>query len=353
MSSVDGTASLSDEQLVLRITEAKERLGAKLTILGHHYQRDEVIQFADHRGDSLGLSRSAAAARDADYIVFCGVNFMAESAAVLCDPCQTVIQPVMEALCPMARMTTVEDASVAWSKLNALWPNQVVPLTYQNSTAALKAFVGQRGGAVCTSSNADRLFTWAFERGERILFMPDEHLGTNTALARGIPLEEIYVWDPLRPPETCELEGRRVIVWKGYCGVHTRFTPDDVRKARERHPDARVIVHPECPRQVVALSDDAGSTAGILDYVADAPTGSTVYVGTEYHLVERLNAEHPDVEVLPLRRSICGTMAMTRMSHLLAVLESILAREPRNVVSVDADTTRWARVALEKMLEAS
>lgn len=353
MTSIDQGATLSDEETARRITDAKARLGAKLTILGHHYQRDEVIQFADHRGDSLGLSRAAAAANEAEFIVFCGVHFMAESAAVLCDPHQTVIQPAMEALCPMARMATVDAAAAAWDALIALWPDQVVPLTYQNSTAALKAFVGQRGGAVCTSSNADRLYDWAFSRGERILFMPDEHLGTNTALKRGIPFEEIAVYDPLFPPEPEELANCRVIVWKGYCGVHTRFTPGDVAEARERHPNARVIVHPECPRQVVAVSDAAGSTAGILDYVAAASAGAIIYVGTEYNLVERLNREYRDRLVLPLRRSICRTMAMTRLSHLLAALEAILAGDPINVVSVDADTTRWARVALERMLEAS
>jgi len=342
---------LSDDEIVDAIWRAKETLGKRLTVLGHHYQRDEVIQFADYRGDSLGLSQQAASARDAEYIVFCGVTFMAETAAILCAPHQRVMQPVLEAFCPMARMANSRDAAVAWDALVPLFPGGVVPLTYQNSTADVKAFVGRRGGAVCTSSNAEALFRWAFARGEHILFMPDEFLGTNTARDMGIPREQIAVWDPSNPPAADVLSRARVTVWKGYCNVHHRMLPEDVDLMRAEHPGALVVVHPECRREVVEKADATGSTTGIIRFVERAPAGATVIVGTEASLVERLAHDHPDKTILPLVTSRCATMSMTTARDLWYILEGLLAGELRNVVTVEEETARWARVALDRMLE--
>lgn len=335
------------------IWQAKQRLGRELTILGHHYQSDQVIQFADFRGDSLDLSRRAAEAREARYIVFCGVHFMAESAAILCQPEQRVIQPVIEAYCPMAHMASVEDTAAAWAALNALWPNDLMPITYQNSTAAVKAWVGQRGGAVCTSANAETLLAWGWKHKGHILFLPDEHLGTNTALAMGVPSEQVGIWDPLNPHDPQTLSDCRIVVWKGFCNVHTCFTPDDVTAARQRYPGCRVIVHPECTHQVVALSDAAGSTTGIIHYVEQAPVGSTIIVGTEWHMVNRLSQQFTDRVVAPLKRSACKQMSMTTMPHLLYVLDQILQGNPQNVVTVETGTAHWARAALERMLKAN
>jgi len=344
---------MSETELVTAIQQAKQSLGRSVTILGHHYQRDEVIQFADYRGDSLELSRRAAQIEEARYIVFCGVHFMAETAAILCKPEQVVIQPVIEAMCPMAHMANVADAERAWEELSALWPGKLVPITYQNSTAALKAFVGRRGGAVCTSANASKLFKWAFQKGDHILFTPDEHLGTNTALAMGIPSEEIGIWDPLHPPKPESLARCRIVVWKGFCYVHTAFTPEEVDEVRRKYPGALIIVHPECVREVVAKADLAASTSGIVQAVERAPKGAVIAIGTEWHLVHRLQQEHPDKTVIPLHHSVCVNMAMTRMPHLLYVLEGLVQGEVRNVVSVDPETAQWARLALERMLEAS
>ncbi len=345
-------AGWSDEQMVTRIRAIKTQLGSDLTILGHHYQRDESIQFADYRGDSLGLSEQAAQT-SARHIVFCGVYFMAETAAILAKPSQMVVQPVMEAFCPMARMANAADAQVAWDALSSVWGESIVPITYQNSTAEVKAFVGRHGGAVCTSSNARQLFEWAFQRGEHILFMPDEHLGTNTALDMGIRPEQVAVWNPFQPADPQTLAAARVVVWRGFCHVHTHFTVGDVRAARSRYPGCTIVVHPECPRPVVVEADRYGSTTGIIRVVEQAPAGATIVVGTECHLVERLNNEHPDKLVVPLAASACNTMAMTRLPHVLNVLEHIVAGDVVNVVSVEPETAQWARRALERMLEAS
>lgn len=344
---------MTDVQVAEAIEAARRTLGNDLTILGHHYQRDDVIRHTDFRGDSLDLSRQAAEARDARYIVFCGVHFMAETAAILCAPEQTVVQPVLEALCPMAALANVPDTAAAWEALTALWGDDVTPITYQNSVAAVKAFVGQHGGAVCTSSNAARIFRWGLERSGHLLFLPDEHLGTNIALAMGIPPEEIGVWDYADAPDPASLAHCRVVVWKGYCYVHTTMTAEDVARARAQYPGAIVVVHPECPHEVVALADQAGSTRAIIEAVEAAPAGATIVVGTEWHLVNRLAHEHPDKRVVPLRRVGCKTMGMTSARDLLYALEAIIAGTPQNVVRVDADTAHWARVALERMLEAS
>ena len=344
---------LADDLVVERIWRAKETLGDALTILGHHYQRDEVIQFADHRGDSLGLSQRAAELEVTRTIVFCGVHFMAETAAILCKPDQTVIQPVLEALCPMARLANAAEIAHAWRALSFLWDGDLIPITYQNSIAEAKAFVGRHGGAVCTSSNARQLYDWAFARQGHLLFIPDEHLGTNTALAMGIPEDEIGIWDPADPPDPERLAQCRVVVWRGFCYVHTGFTVADVQAMRAAHPDALVVVHPECPKEVVALADSAGSTTGIIRFVEEAPAGSTIVVGTEWHLVNRLAHTYTDRTVLPLARRGCRTMGMTTMRHLLHMLDGIIEGQPRNIVRVAEETARWARVALDRMLEVS
>lgn len=350
MSGLEQASELPEAELYEAIWRIKRDLGRELVILGHHYQRDEVIQFADFRGDSLELSRRAASVADARYIVFCGVTFMAETAAMLCDANQRVIQPVLEATCPMADMATAQDAQVAWDTLTELYGPGLVPITYQNSTAEVKAFVGEHGGAVCTSSNARSVFDWALERGSHILFMPDEHLGTNTALDMGIAESEIGVWHPrnLLPPKA--FAAARVVVWRGFCSVHTRMTRADVERARKENPAALIIVHPECRRSVVERADASGSTAGIIAFVEQAPAGSTIYIGTEINLVNRLQQEHRDKTVLPLCPSRCATMSMTTPRDLLHILEGLQAGQVRNTVSVGEETKRWARIALDRML---
>ena len=334
------------------IQEAKDALGESLTILGHHYQRDEVIRFADYVGDSLGLSRRAAELETSRFIVFCGVHFMAETAAILCKPEQVVIQPVANALCPMARLANADEVTQAWKALEAVWGDDIIPITYQNSIAEVKAFVGRHGGAVCTSSNAADLFRWALDRKGHLLFVPDEHLGRNTALAMGLQEDEIGLWDPYGTPDAATLAHCRVLVWKGFCYVHRGFSPQDVDAARRAHPDALVVVHPECPREVVDKADASGSTTAIIRFVEAAPSGSTIYVGTEWHLVNRLANKYDDKRILPLCRMTCRTMEMTTAKHLLCSLQQIRRGILRNIVSVDAETAKWARIALERMLEA-
>jgi quinolinate synthase len=342
---------LPEEEVFERIESARVELGKDLVILGHHYQRDEVVRFADHRGDSLELSRAAAAARDAKYVVFCGVDFMAESAAILCDPAQAVLLPAKTARCPMARMADVADALNAWEHLTSMWGDDLVPVTYQNSSAELKAFCGERGGAVCTSSNARAVFRWALAQKGHILFFPDEHLGRNTALSLGFSPREIGVWDPQQPfAVPTGLAECKVVVWKGYCHVHTFFTVQQVELARERYPDASVIVHPECPAEVVARSDKNGSTSFIVRTVEESPAGTTLVIGTEINLVSRLAKEHPDKTVVPLARSLCGAMFHINPHNLLYTLEGILEDRVDNVVQVPREIAQGANLALEKML---
>jgi quinolinate synthase len=343
--------NLSDDDMFARIRVAKGKLGPDVVILGHHYQRDEVIQFADYRGDSLELSRIAATqATEARYIVFCGVNFMAETAAMLCDPAQTVLMPALEAPCPMAAMADAGDAQVAWDALTDLWGDDIVPITYQNSVAGLKAFCGRCGGAVCTSANAQAVFRWALAQKEHILFFPDEHLGRNTALALGIPLEEIAVWDPDEPGGGDTFQKAKVVIWKGYCHVHTYFTVEHVKAVRERYGDITVVVHPECPMEVVQAADLDGSTSFILRTVRDAPPGSRFAIGTEINMVARLARDYPDKLIVPLARSLCGAMYRTSPNHLLYTLESLLQGQLVGVITVPEETARWANVALERML---
>ncbi|MBC8447699.1 MAG: quinolinate synthase NadA [Chloroflexi bacterium] len=348
----DEYRTLPERELLARIAVAKEKLGPDLVILGHHYQREEVIRFADHLGDSLELSRVAAAQREARYIVFCGVDFMAETAAMLCDPSQTVLLPAMEAPCPMARMADVGDALTAWDALTARWgEDALLPITYQNSTAALKAFCGQRDGAVCTSANAQQIFRWALDQGRRILFFPDEWLGRNTALALGIPPQRIAVWDPAELDGGCPDVGEaQVMVWKGYCHIHTYFTVEHVRAVRQRYGDITVVVHPECTVEVVRAADLNGSTSFILRTVRDASPGSQWAVGTEINMVARLAQEYPDRTVVPLARSLCGAMYRTNLHNLLYTLEELLHGRFVGQVQVPAETARWANLALERML---
>ncbi|MHB1318044.1 MAG: quinolinate synthase NadA [Anaerolineae bacterium] len=346
----DRYLQMSNVELVAATAAARAQLGDRVAILGHHYQRDEIIQFADYAGDSLELSRRAASV-DSQYIVFCGVYFMAETAAVLCAPDQTVIQPVIEALCPMAEMASGPQVAKAWDALSSVWQEPIVPITYQNSNADIKAFVGERGGAVCTSSNARRIFEWAFGKGGRILFIPDEHLGTNTALDMGLSQSELGVWNPLRPPHPETLRDCRVVVWRGFCSVHTGFEVEDVQRAREQYPGASVIVHPECPRPVVVAADAAGSTSFLIDAVKSAPAGATIVIGTECHLVDRLSRQHPDKLVVPLARRACGSMGLTRLVHLTHVLDGLVEGVVHNVVTVPPEIAVGARMALEKMLQ--
>jgi quinolinate synthase len=343
--------TLAEEEVFARIRKVKAQLGPALVILGHHYQRDDVIQFADYRGDSLELSQRAASVKDARYIVFCGVDFMAETAAMLCAPSQVVCLPARAAVCPMAKMADAYQAQVAWQHLTALWGDDLVPITYQNSYATVKAFCGQQGGAVCTSANAQALFRWAFSQKGHVLFFPDEHLGRNSALALGIPAEKIVVWNP-DDPEASQEAARQatVVVWKGYCHVHTFFTVQHIENIRREHPGIQVIVHPECPAEVVARSDLSGSTSFIVRTVENAPAGSSFAVGTEIHLVARLAKENPDKLVVPLARSLCGAMYTINPYNLGYTLESLLVDDPINIVQVPDDIARWANVALQRML---
>jgi len=344
---------LSAEDVYEGITRAKVELGRELLILGHHYQGDEVIRFADYRGDSLELCRAAAAATHAKYVVFCGVDFMAESAAMLCGSAQEVFLPAETARCPMAAMADVADARKAWEHLTSVWCGDVVPVTYQNSSAELKAFCGRHGGVVCTSSNARAVMEWGLTEKGHVLFFADEHLGRNSALGVGVSGEDIAVWNPERrdPPEG--LGGYKVVVWNGYCHVHTFFTVDQVARAREMYPQASVIVHPECPAEVVASADGNGSTSFIVKAVEDAPTGSTLVIGTEVKLVSRLAREHPEKTVVPLAHSACDAMSQVTQYKLLYTLEGVLEGRMENIVQVPEEIAGSANRALERMLEVT
>ena len=352
----DSYLGLSDDEMRGRIAGAREALGQRLLILGHHYQRDEVIEFADYTGDSFKLSRQAAAQRDAEYIVFCGVHFMAESADVLSGQDQKVILPDLAAGCSMADMAAPDQLEVCWSELETMGARRVIPVTYINSAASIKAFCGERDGVVCTSSNADATLQWAWERGDQILFLPDQHLGRNTAYAMGVPLDQMVVWDPDVPfggvdPEA--LKRARMILWKGYCSVHTKFNVEQVNSVRQRHPGVRVIVHPECTWDVVQAADDSGSTEHIIRQIHDSVEGSVWAVGTEVHLVSRLaETLAPDRTVLTLDPigCLCSTMFRVSPNHLLWVLDGLLEGEVRNRITVSDREKRWTRVALDRML---
>ncbi|HLU75512.1 MAG TPA: quinolinate synthase NadA [Nonomuraea sp.] len=347
----------SDPQLVERARKAKEALGDRLFVLGHHYQRDEVIQFADVTGDSFKLAQQAAARPQAEYIVFCGVHFMAESADILTTDAQRVVLPDLAAGCSMADMATFDQVEEAWEALeDAGLDGRVVPVTYMNSSADIKAFCGRNGGVVCTSSNARRALTWAFEQGEKVLFLPDQHLGRNTAvLEMGLSLDDCVVWNPHRPNGGLtneELERARMILWRGHCSVHGRFTAESVDDVRERIPGVNVLVHPECRHEVVVKSDYVGSTEYIIRTLREAPSGSAWAIGTELNLVKRLAQMFPDKSVSFLDRTVCYCSTMNRIDlpHLVWALESLALGEVVNQITVDEDTAHWARVALDRML---
>jgi quinolinate synthase len=352
----DKYLGLSDEEMERRIAAAKAKLGSRLVILGHHYQRDEVIRFADYTGDSFKLARHISARPDAEFIVFCGVHFMAESADVLCAPHQQVILPDLAAGCSMADMASPDQLEMCWEELQQMGIEGVVPVTYINSAASIKAFVGERGGTVCTSSNAMVTLKWGFSRGEKILFLPDQHLGRNTAYKMGVALDEMVVWDPnevfggLQPDE---VKRAKMILWKGHCSVHERFTVAQIRAIRQQHPAVRVIVHPEVPWEVVQEADDSGSTEYILSQVRNSAPGSVWAVGTEIHLVNRLAQEvAPDKTVLSLDQfgCLCSTMFRVSPNHLLWILEELLAGKVHNRIVVSADQKHWNKVALDRML---
>ena len=346
---------LNPDVLHARIAAAREKLGDRLVILGHHYQRDEIIQFADFRGDSFLLSQNAARQKDAEYVVFCGVHFMAETADILTDPNQKVILPNMNAGCSMADMAATDDVLDAWDDLNDVLSGGLVPITYMNSTASIKALCGQNGGIVCTSSNASASFEWAFQRGEKILFLPDQHLGRNTGVKLDVPLDEMVVWNPFKPLgglSESQIQNARIILWQGHCSVHTRFSVAQIEDARAKFPDVQVIVHPECVREVVDAADMDGSTEFIIKVVSQAPAGSVFAIGTEINLVNRLAQENPDKTVFCLDPVVCPCATMYRIhpAYLAWVTEGLVADTVVNQVKVDDETAHYARVALERML---
>ncbi len=347
---------LSDAELDRRIAAAKRALGHRVVILGHHYQRDEVIKFADYTGDSYKLAQQVSKHPDAEFIVFCGVHFMAESADVLSAPHQQVILPDLAAGCSMADMADPDQLEQAWSDLTQIGIRSVVPVTYINSAASIKAFCGERGGVVCTSSNAAATLKWAWQRGEKVLFLPDQHLGRNTAYTLGVPLDQMVVWDPNElfgglDPDA--IKGARIILWKGHCSVHTRFTVRQIENLRAQHPGVRVIVHPEVPWEVVQAADDSGSTEYIINQVMASPAGTTWAVGTEIHLVNRLAQQAaPERTVLSLDQfgCLCSTMFRVSPNHLLWTLEGLLDGVVHNRIVVADDRKHWTKVALDRML---
>ncbi len=346
---------LSAEDLNARIRSSKAKLGKRAVILGHHYQRDEIIQFADFRGDSFLLSQNAASQKDAEFIVFCGVHFMAETADILTGPHQKVILPNITAGCSMADMAPSDDVADAWDVIAETVGEGVIPVTYMNSTAAIKALCGEHGGIVCTSSNAAAVFRWAFERGDKILFIPDQHLGRNTGYKVGVPLDKMVVWNPFKPNgglSAQQMRDAKVILWQGHCSVHTRFRVSQIEEARRRYPNVKVVVHPECTREVVEAADENGSTEYIIRAVREAPAGSAIAIGTEISLVNRLAKEHPDKTVFCLDPVVCPCSTMYRIhpAYLAWILEGLLEGKVVNQITVDEQTAKLARVALERML---
>jgi len=362
--------SLDDGELAARIEAVRAAWGPRLVILGHHYQQDEVIAHSDLRGDSFQLSRLAADSGDCRVIVFCGVHFMAETADILANRPDklaareggrvTVILPDLAAGCSMADMAAIEQVEAAWEDLGEIIDTaDVTPVTYINSAASLKAFCGRHGGIVCTSSNAKAVLQWAFQRTRRVLFFPDQHLGRNTAVRMGVPIEQMPVWNPYE----AELGGNteeaireaRVLLWQGHCSVHQVFRPEHVHQFRQRIPGVRIIVHPECTREVVDLADEFGSTYKIVQTIDQAPPGSKWAIGTELHLVNRLKKAHPDQEIhfLSPVLCMCATMYRIDLAHLCWSLENLNAGRHVNVIEVDPETSRWALVALERMLQVT
>jgi quinolinate synthase len=347
----------SDPGLVERARAAKAALGDRVFVLGHHYQRDEVIQFADVTGDSFKLAREAAARPDAEYIVFCGVHFMAESADILTSDAQRVVLPDLAAGCSMADMAVLSQVEKAWERLTELGiAGDVVPVTYMNSSADIKGFVGRNDGVVCTSSNAETALRWSYERGAKVFFLPDQHLGRNTAVLKlGMELSDCVLYDPHKPGGGLtdeQLLGARMILWRGHCSVHGRFSLDAVADVRARVPGVNVLVHPECRHEVVTAADYVGSTEYIIRILDDAPAGSAWAIGTELNLVRRLALAHPDKQVMFLERNVCYCSTMNRIDlpHLVWALEELVAGRVPNQITVDPQTAHYARVALDRML---
>jgi len=350
-------SELSVEEMENRVREIKTHFGKRLFIPGHHYQKDEVIQFADARGDSLKLAQICAEMPDAEFIAFCGVHFMAETADMLTKPNQKVILPDLRAGCSMADMADIDQTEAAWIKMQEIFGDTILPLTYVNSTAAIKGFVGKNGGACVTSGNVENMLKWAFEQKERILFLPDQHLGRNTAFKLGIPLEEMAVYAPLT--REFEYEGEwedvKVILWKGHCSVHEKFNIQHVQNLRKQDAEINIIVHPECTFDVVQASDYAGSTNYIINTIKNAAAGTKWAIGTEMNLVNRIIDEHPDKEIVSLNPFMCPCLTMNRIDlpHLLWSLEKLEAGEVVNHITVPEDITKNAVLSLERMLERS
>jgi len=347
----------SDPELGDRARKARAALGDSLFVLGHHYQRDEVIEFADVTGDSFKLARDAAARPNAEHIIFCGVHFMAESADILTTPEQKVILPDLAAGCSMADMANYEQVTQCWEVLTELGiADQTIPVTYMNSSAAIKAFTGEHGGTVCTSSNAQTTLEWAFQSGERVLFLPDQHLGRNTAVLKmGLTLEECVVWNPWKPRGGLtdqEIKRAKMILWRGHCSVHARFSLDSIKEVRSRISDVQVIVHPECQHEVALNADIIGSTEQIIRTVTDSPSGSKWAIGTELNLVKRLANQNPDKQIVFLDKSVCYCSTMNRIDlpHLVWAMESLVEGRVVNEIKVPDRTAHYARVALDRML---
>jgi quinolinate synthase len=347
----------SDPKLVERAITARAKLGDQAMILGHHYQRDEVIDFADIRGDSFKLAQAAANNSGAKYIFFCGVHFMAESADILTTPDQQVILPDLSAGCSMADMASAVQVNDCWAQLEKLnLSNKTIPITYMNSSAAIKAFTGKNGGAVCTSSNAERAMKWAFEKGEKILFLPDQHLGRNTAVLKlGLSLSDCVIWNPWKNNGGLtedQIRKAKVILWRGHCSVHGRFSVDNIKDARAKLPDVKILVHPECQHEVVSAADVVGSTEMIIQTIEKAPAGSSWAIGTELNLVQRLANENPDKNVIFLDKTICYCSTMNRIDlpHLVWAMESLVNGKVVNQISVSSEIAKHAKVALERML---
>ena len=347
----------SDPDLVERAKKARATLGSSVMILGHHYQRDEVIDFADITGDSFKLAQAAASNPEAEHIIFCGVHFMAESADILTSATQKVILPDLAAGCSMADMAGAQQVEAAWAHFKKVGiASKTIPVTYMNSTAAIKSFTGENGGTVCTSSNAERAMKWAFERGEKIFFLPDQHLGRNTAILHlGLTADDCVVWNPWKAQGGLtdqELQDAKVILWRGHCSVHGRFSRENVDEARARIPGVQVLVHPECKNEVVMAADVVGSTEMIIKTVSASPAGSKWAIGTELNLVSRLAKTNPDKEIAFLDKTVCYCSTMNRIDlpHLVWAMENLVAGRVINQISVEERTAHFARVALERML---
>lgn len=347
----------SDPKLVERAIAAKAKLGGRALILGHHYQRDEVIEFADITGDSFKLARAAADRGDSEYIVFCGVHFMAESADILTSPKQQVILPDLAAGCSMADMAAANQVKDAWKIFEKLGIAQrTIPITYMNSSAAIKAFTGENGGSVCTSSNAERAMRWALEKGEKVFFLPDQHLGRNTAVLRlGFSLTDCVVWNPWKANGGLtddEIRSAKIILWRGHCSVHGRFTIENVNEMRSRVPGVQILVHPECQYEVVSAADVVGSTESIIKTIENAPQGSSWAIGTELNLVKRLAQDNPEKQITFLDKTVCYCSTMNRIDlpHLVWAMESLVRGKVINQIQVPEKIAKAARVALERML---